>query len=494
MAESELKSEAVEAEGVLEESLLGQIMEKTKIKETDEVYPLAKKGVELFLSEIISSSRYDQRVEKALVDQVIAEIDAKLSRQLDAIMHNEDFQKLESSWRGLKLVVDRTNFKENIELVMMDVSKQALEDDFVDNPDISQTGLYKHVYTAEYGQFGGKPVATMIANYEFGPTAPDIKLLEGVGAVATMAHAPFIAAAGAKFFDIDSFEDLPSLKDVGAIFEGPRFAKWNSFRESEDARYIALTVPRFLLRLPYGGDDNPVKAFDYNENVDKSHFDFLWGNTSFAFATRLTDSFAKYRWCPNIVGPKSGGAMENLPLHHFESMGEIQTKIPTEALISDRREYELAEQGFIGLTMRKGSDNASFFSANSVQKPKKFANTVEGKTAETNYKLGTELPYMFIITRLAHYIKTLQRENLGSWKTKPELEKELSSWLQQYISDQENPPPGVRSRRPLRAAEITITEPAGEPGWFSVQLDVVPHFKYMGANFTLSLKGKLEKG
>jgi type VI secretion system protein ImpC len=256
---------------------------------------------------------------------------------------------------------------------------------------------------------------------------------------------------------------------------------------------VGLTMPRFLLRLPYDPRNNPVKAFEYQETVSGSHEHYLWGNTAFAFATRLTDSFAKYRWCPNIIGPQSGGAVEDLPLHQFETFGEIETKIPTEVLISDRREYELAEEGFIALTMRKGSDNAAFFSANSVQKSKFFGISKEGKEAELNYKLGTQLPYMFIINRLAHYIKVLQREQIGSWKERTDLERELNNWLRQYIADQENPPASVRSRRPLRQAQITVEDVEGDPGWYRVELKVRPHFKYMGANFTLSLVGKLDQ-
>lgn len=486
------KGDAAAAESTEDESILNQIMVETKISEGDESYDIAKKGIEIFLSEIIKSSRYEERVEKALVDDVIAEIDARLSTQLDEVMHDPKLQQLESAWRGLKMLVDRTNFRENIEIGVINCSKQALEDDFMDNPEITLSGLYKHAYTAEYGQFGGNPVGTIITNYDFGPGAQDIKLMQQMASVATMAHAPVIASAGPSFFGVETFEELPGLKDLTSIFEGPRYAKWNSFRESEDSRYIGLTVPRFLLRTPYGKESNPVKAFDYEEDVSASHMHYLWGNTSFAFATRLTESFAKYRWCPNVIGPQSGGAVDDLPLHQFESMGELQTKIPTESLISDRREYELADQGFIALTMRKGSDNAAFFSANSAQKPKFYGNTKENKTDETNYKLGTQLPYLFIITRLAHYIKVLQREQLGSWKSQADLEKDLNTWLRQYISDQENPPSSVRSRRPLRQAEVKVTESA-DPGWYTVDLTVVPHFKYMGASFTLSLKGKLDK-
>jgi type VI secretion system protein ImpC len=308
-----------------------------------------------------------------------------------------------------------------------------------------------------------------------------------------MAHAPFIAAAGPKFFGIDSYQGLPNLKDLKSIMEGPQYVKWQSFRESEDSRSVALSCPRFLLRLPYGPDTKPVKAFNYQENVHGNHNDYLWGNTAFAFATRLTESFAKYRWCPNIIGPQSGGAVEDLPLHQFDAMGEIQTKIPTEVMITERREYELSEEGFIALTMRKGSDNACFFSANSCQKPKNFGQSAEGKDAELNYRLGTQLPYLFVVNRLAHYIKVLQREQIGSWKEKEDLSRELNKWIGQYIAEMDNPSPEVRSRRPLRMAKISVEDVPGEAGWYKVDIQVRPHFKYMGAFFTLGLVGKLDK-
>jgi type VI secretion system protein ImpC len=492
-AEQEKEAAAAPAAEEAEASLLDQIMHETKMRPSEDEYQVAKRGVEIFISELAKKSRFGEKVEKALVDQIIAEIDAKISVQLDEIYHDEKFQQLESAWRGLKYVVDHANFRENIKVELMSVSKQDLLDDFEDYPDITKSGLYKHVYTAEYGQFGGEPYGAMIANYDFGPGAQDMKLLQYSASVAAMSHAPFIAAAGPKFFGLENYQGLPNLKDLKSIFEGPLYAKWQSFRESEDARYVGLTMPRFLLRLPYGRESNPVRAFDYEENVHESHGHYLWGNTAFAFASRLADSFAKYRWCPNVIGPQSGGSVEDLPLHHFESLGEIETKIPTEVLVSDRREYELAEEGFVSLTMRKGSDNACFFSANSIQKPKFFGNTPEGKEAETNYKLGTQLPYMFIINRLAHYIKVLQREQIGSWKGRVDLQRELNNWIRQYVSDQENPSPAVRSRRPLRKAEIAVEDVEGDPGWYRVSMSVVPHFKYMGANFTLTLKGKLDK-
>ncbi|WP_047295755.1 type VI secretion system contractile sheath large subunit [Pseudomonas lundensis] len=474
-------------------SILDGIIAQTRLTPQDDGYSVARRGVAAFIEELLKPQNQGEPVKKALVDRMIAEIDARLSQQMDEIVHHPDFQSLESAWRGLQVLVERTNFRENIKIEILNVSRADLLDDFEDSPEVMQSGLYKHIYTAEYGQFGGEPVGAIIANYYLSPSSPDIKLMQYVSSVACMAHAPFIASAGPQFFGLESFTGMPNLKDLKDHFGGPQFAKWQSFRESEDARYMALTVPRFLLRTPYDPLENPVKTFVYKETVANSHEHYLWGNTAYAFASRLADSFAKFRWCPNIIGPQSGGAVEDLPLHHFESMGEIETKIPTEVLVSDRREYELAEEGFISLTMRKGSDNAAFFSASSAQKAKLFGASEEGKRAELNYKLGTQLPYMMIVNRLAHYLKVLQREQLGSWKERTDLEIELNKWIRQYVADQENPGAEVRGRRPLRAAQIIVSDVDGEPGWYRVNLNVRPHFKYMGADFTLSLVGKLDK-
>ncbi|MEJ0014959.1 MAG: type VI secretion system contractile sheath large subunit [Acetobacteraceae bacterium] len=474
-------------------SLLDQVLSETKMTPRDDGYAEAKRGIAAFLTEIVKPERAGERVQSAAVDRMIAAIDQTVSAQVNEIMHSEDFQKMESAWRSMKFLIDRTDFRQNIKIEMLNASKQDLLDDFDDSPEVVKSGLYKHVYIDEFGQFGGQPFAAMITNYQFTPGAQDVKLMQYTSAVGAMSHAPVIGSAAPEFFGVDKFEDLPNLKDLEAVFEGPKYAKWESFRTSEDSRYFGLTLPRFLLRLPYGSDTVPVQAFNFEEKTDGATGNYLWGNASFAFATRLNDSFAHYRWAPNIIGPQSGGAVEDLPLHHFEAMGQTQTKIPTETLISDRREYELAEQGFIALTMRKGSDNAAFFSANSAQKPKFFGNNPEGKAAELNYKLGTQLPYMFVINRLAHYIKVLQRENIGSWKTAVELQTELGNWIRQYVSDQDNPPAEVRSRRPLRKASIEVSDVEGEPGWYKVSMLIQPHFKYMGADFTLSLTGKLDK-
>ncbi len=473
--------------------LLDEVMAQTRIAPSEESYDVAKKGVAAFIENLISSNQESEPVNKALVDKMLVELDKKISSQVDEILHDQKFQQLESAWRGLKLFVDRTDFRENNKVELLHVTKDELLEDFEFAPETTQSGLYKHVYSAGYGQFGGEPTGAIIGNFTFTPSTPDMKLLQYLGSLGAMSHAPVISSVGPEFFGISSFEELPNIKDVKAIFESPKYTKWRSLRESEDARYLGLTAPRFLLRVPYDSVDNPIKSFNYSENVKESHEHYLWGNTAFAFATRLTDSFAKYRWCPNIIGPQSGGAVEDLPVHLFESMGALQSKIPTEVLITDRKEFELAEEGFIALTMRKGSDNAAFFSANSIQKAKVFPNTKEGKEAETNYKLGTQLPYMMIINRLAHYVKVLQREQIGAWKERQDLERELNSWIKQYVADQENPPADVRSRRPLRSARIEVMDVEGNPGWYQVSLAVRPHFKYMGANFELSLVGRLDQ-
>lgn len=471
-------------------SLLDEITVATGIKDK-EARRIARRGVQELLANLVAAP--EERIDKALIDAYIAEIDAKLSAQVDEILHNADVQKLESAWRGLKFVIDQTDFRENIKVDIINVAKDELLEDFENSPEIPKSGLYKHIYTDEFGQAGGEPFGAMISNYEFGPGPRDIALMQKVSAVGAMAHCPFVAAAGAEMFGVEDFQELPKLKDLESVFEGPQYTKWNSFRDSPDSRYFALTMPRFLLRHPYDPDANPVKAFNYEEKVVDNHSKYLWGNASFAFATRLTDSFARSRWTMNCTGPQAGGMVENLVLHQYKTMEGIETKIPTEVLISDRREFELAECGFVGLTMYKNTDKACFFSANSVQKPKTFADTAEGMADQTNYKLGTRLPYMMMISRLAHYLKVIQRDNIQTWQSPTKMQTELTDWMRQYMADMDNPTAEVADRRPIRRFKIEVAEVPGEVGFYKVDLQVMPHIKFEGANFTLSLVGKLEK-
>lgn len=474
-------------------SLIDEVLAETKMRPSDEAYGIAREGVQALMKELLKPNAAPG-VNRNAIDSMIGEIDKRLEAQVNAILHEKNFQKLESSWRSLRYLMENIQFRENIKVEILNVSKEDLAADLEDAADLSRSGFFKVAYSDEYGQFGGEPYGVILGNFDVNPNAPDMQMLNRVAAVAAMTHAPFITNAGPEFFGSETFEGLPKLKDLKSLLEGPQYAKWNGFRENPDSCYVGLCMPRFLLRVPYNERDNPVKAFNFTEEVVGTHNNYLWGHASTAMATRIAESFAEYRWCPNIIGPQSGGTVRNLPLHQYEAMGEVQTKVPTEVMLTERREYELSEEGFIPLTFRKDSDNACFFSANSAQKPKFFGNSPEAKAEETNFRLGTQLPYMFVITRLAHYLKVIQREQLGSFKERVDLERELNAWIGQYVSDMDNPAPGVRARRPLRKARIMVEDVPGQAGWYQCKIEVQPHIKYMGASFTLSLVGRLDKG
>ena len=317
-----------------------------------------------------------------------------------------------------------------------------------------------------------------------------MQLLKNCAAVSAMAHAPFLGNAAPEFFGVRSFEELPTVPDLNLEMH----KKWQSFRESEDARYVGLVAPRVLIRLPYDAVENPVKGFNYTEDVVGVHSNYLWTHAANALVARMAKSFAKTGFAVDIVGPQAGGEVEDLPLHTYEVMGGVkQTKIPTEVLITDRREFELAEQGFIGLVARKDTDRATFFSAYSTQKPATFGKSAEGLQAATNARLGSQLPYLMCISRLAHYVKVLQRESLGQSLERADLERNLNAWISQYVADFDDPAPAVRARRPLRQASINVEDVEGAPGFYRCAIHVRPWFKYNGAAFTLSLVGKLDK-
>jgi type VI secretion system protein ImpC len=447
-------------------------------------------AVNHLLHAIAESGVTVDKLDKTLIDQGIAEIDDKLSRQVSAILHDPKFQEMESSWRSLKFLVDRTDFRSNIKVDVLNVSKNDLLEDFEDAPEPVQSGLYKQIYTMEYDQPGGEPYGAMISNYTFGRSPQDIELLQDVSKIAAATHCPFIGAVGADFFGLKSIRDLPNIPDLAAVFEQAEYTKWNSFRDSEDSRYVGLTVPRFLLRLPYGSDTVPVKEFDFEEHVTgEEHSKYLWGNASFAFATRLTDSFAKNGWCVNVRGPQSGGQVEDLPLHLYQSGGDTETKVPTEILIPDRREFEFAQQGFIPLSFYKNKDYACFFSAQSVQRPKKYSTD----EATANAKLSANLPYLFLVSRLAHYLKVIQRENIGAAKEKEDLQQELDAWIQKLVTEMPNPSPELKARCPLKEAQIIVEDFADSPGFYRVTMRVRPHFQIEGVDVNLSLVSQMPK-
>lgn len=418
-----------------------------------------------------------------MIGQFVAEIDGRLSRQMDAITHQSAFRGLEGAWRGLAFVLARTDERENCTVHILNVSKRALLEEFEDVPEVTQSRLYELVYTAEFGQFGGKPYSVMVGDYSFGPSAQDVRLLQQIGAVAAMAHAPFLAGVLPAFFDIDSFSELGKLRDIKAVLDGPAFAKWASFRASEDARYIGLALPGFMLREPYGGTLRTTR-FEYTESFTGRRQAGLWGNCAFALVTRMLASFAEVRWCVNMTGQNDGRVVG------LNAGGD--GKIPTEILIPDRREAELASSGFIPLSVHKSDGRVVFFSANSVQSVDALARAANA-SADVGMRLGAQLPYLMVICRIAHYVKMMQREHIGSWHRPVEIERELNNWLKQYVADMDNPAPGVRGRRPLRKAQVNVREIPGKDGWFLIDLSVTPHIKYMGSQFTLNATGKLDK-
>jgi len=427
------------------------------------------------------------KIDKNLLDSFIGAIDQKISRQLDAIMHHEAFQELESSWRSLKYLVDRCDFRANIKVEVIDISKEDLRLDFEEAPDATQCGLYKHVYVDEYDTPGGEPVSTMITNYTFDSTAPDISLLTELSRIAAAAHCPVLGAVGKEFFGKKSIDELPKVHDLANYMERAEYIRWKGFRETEDSRYLGLCLPRFLLRLPYG-NENPVRSFNYSEEVDDEGYqNFLWGNATFALSANIAKSFKENGWAVNIRGPEAGGKVENLPIHLYDAGRGLQSKIPTEIIIPETRELEFANAGFIPLSYYKNSDYACFFSANSTQKPALYT-TPE---ATANSRINSRLPYIFLVSRLAHYLKVLQRENIGSTKDRTVLEAELNDWLQTLVTEMVGAPPELIAKHPLRAAQVTVTEIADNPGFYKCELYVMPHFQIEGIDIKLSLVAQL---
>ena len=401
----------------------------------------------------------------------------------------EDFMKMEAAWRSLDFLVSRVDFSENCEVDVLNISKQGVMDDFEDSPEVTQSAFYQLVYAAEFGQFGGKPYGVIIGNYEFTPKAFDVKLLQRIASVAAIAHLPFIGSASAEFFGITSYTGFSKLRDIKSLFDQPAYAKWNSFRDSPDSRYIGLTLPSFLLRQP---DDITIGSIVYRETSGKNDRNLLWGNSAYAFASRLTDSFAKYRWCLNITGHDSG-QVQGLNISSTTDNTMQAGKIPTQVLITDRRETEVVAQGFIPLSVHKGDDTAAFYSAYSTHITQSENNNSERSENDLSRRLSAQIPYLLIICRISHYIKMMQREHIGSWTNRREIDEGLNQWLKQYVSDMDNPAPGVRSRRPLRKAAIKVREVEGKGDWFLTNIEITPHLKFMGNSFTLKETSKLEK-
>jgi type VI secretion system protein ImpC len=443
-----------------------------------------------FVDSIVQSGHSVDKIDKVVLDHHIAEIDRKLSAQLDEILHHPDFQKIESAWRSLKFLVDRTDFKKNVKIDLLDVTKDELAEDFEDAPETIQSGLYKHVYVEEYDTPGGEPYGTMVSNFGFTSGPSDIALLQEISKVSASCHCPFLGTATPKFFGKDTIQDLTRIEDLHTYMERSEFLKWNSFRQTEDSRYVGLTLPRFLLRLPYGPDSTPVKEFNYKENVTgEQHDKYLWGNAPFSFAANMVRSFVDNGWCVQVRGPEAGGKVEDLPVHFYDVGKGSQAKIPTEILIPETREFEFAQEGFIPLSFYKNRNYACFFSANSTQKPQEY----EDSAVTANMRINARLPYIFLVSRIAHYLKVIQRENIGTTKSKKVLQDELQAWIGKLVTEMKDPGPELIATHPLKAADVTVDEIADNPGFFRVSLAVMPHFQIEGIDINLSLVSQMPK-
>lgn len=447
-------------------------------------------AVQVFLERLKQSGQKVEKLDKTLLDHHIADLDWQISRQLDAVMHHSEFQKVESLWRGLKHLVDRTDYRQNVRTEILDISKEDLRQDFEDAPEIVQSGLYWHTYTAEYDTPGGEPVGAVISSYEFDASAQDMALLRNISKVSAAAHMPFIGAVGPTFFLKDTMEEVAAIKDIGNYFDRAEYIKWKSFRDTDDARYIGLTMPRVLGRLPYGPDTVPVRSFNYVEEVKgPDHEKYLWTNASFAFAANMVRSFINNGWCVQIRGPQAGGAVQDLPIHLYDLGTGNQVKIPSEVMIPETREFEFANLGFIPLSYYKNRDYACFFSANSAQKPALY----DTPDATANSRINARLPYIFLLSRIAHYLKLIQRENIGTTKDRRLLELELNNWVRGLVTEMTDPGDELQASHPLRDAKVVVEDIEDNPGFFRVRLYAVPHFQVEGMDVNLSLVSQMPK-
>ncbi len=447
-------------------------------------------AVSVFLERLKNSGQKVERLDRNLLDHHIAELDSQISKQLDEVMHHSAFQQVESAWRGLKSLIDRTDFRQNVKIELLDISKDDLRQDFEDSPEIIQSGLYHHTYIEEYDTPGGEPIGAVISNYEFDRSAQDIALLRNISKVSASAHMPFIGSVGPKFFGKENMEEVAAIKDIGNYFDRAEYIKWKAFRDSDDARYIGLTMPRVLGRLPYGPDTVPVRNFNYVEEVKgPDHEKYLWTNATFAFAANMVKSFINNGWCVQIRGPQAGGAVKDLPIHLYDLGTGSQVKIPSEVMIPETREFEFANLGFIPLSYYKNRDYSCFFSANSAQKPALY----DTSDATANSRINSRLPYIFLLSRIAHYLKLIQRENIGTTKDRRLLELELNNWVRGLVTEMTDPGDDLQASHPLRDAKVVVEDIEDNPGFFRVKLYAVPHFQVEGMDVALSLVSQMPK-
>ncbi|MBP0491788.1 type VI secretion system contractile sheath large subunit [Pararoseomonas indoligenes] len=467
---SETSSSAASASVTTEDApgLLDQILVNTRQTEPDRAQDLVKTMVEQALSGTIT---FDKNLTRTF-DQAIAAIDRKLSAQLNAVMHDPKFLKLEGSWRGLHYLVQNSETGTGLKLRVLNASKRDLTRDLTKAVEFDQSQIFKKIYENEFGTPGGEPYGALIGDYEWTAHPDDVETLRLMSNVAAGAFAPFISGVGSGMFGFKDWTELSKPRDLAKIFEGPEYAKWRSFRESEDSRFVNLVMPRVIARLPYGAATKPIDEFNYEEApADETgaaramgHHDYCWSNAAYVMGARLTDAFAQYGFCTAIRGAEGGGKVQNLPAHVFTSDdGDADTKCPTEIGITDRREFELSNLGFLPLCHYKNTDYAVFFGAQSTQKPKKY----DRPDATANAAISARLPYMMATSRFAHYLKVMARDKIGSFMEASNVEGWLNRWIQNYVNTNENAGQEMKARFPLREAKIEVKEIPGKPGSYN---------------------------
>lgn len=425
------------------------------------------------------------------IEAIIAEIDRRLSEQINVIMHNESFQRLEATWRGLHHLVSNTETDETLKIRILNLPKKDLAKTIKKYKGAAwdQSPLFKKIYEAEYGTPGGEPYGCLIGDYYFDHGPPDVEMLNGIAQTAAAAHTPFISAAAPSLMNMESWQELSNPRDLTKIFQTPDYAPWRSLRDSEDSKYIGLAMPRFLGRLPYGAKSDPVEAFDFEEDVDAvNHSKYLWVNAAYAMGTNITRSFKLYGWCARIRGVESGGIVEGLPCHTFPTDdGGVDMKCPTEIAITDRREAELAKNGMMPLSHWKNTDYAAFIGAQSLQKPAEY----DDPDATANAQLAARFPYLFAVSRFAHYLKCIVRDKIGSFKERKDMEDWLNRWISRYVTSDPSASETTKAQYPLAAAEVTVEEIEGNPGYYSAKFFLRPHYQLEGLTVSLRLVSKL---
>jgi len=469
--------------------LLDQIVEQGRFGAESSARERGKNLVKEFVAQVLEGSMTIAKDAEMMINARIAQIDHLLSIQLNEIMHHPSFQKLEGSWRGVKYLMDHSETGTQLKIRVLNATKKELLRDIEKAPEFDQSALFKKVYEEEYGVFGGAPFGALIGDYEFGKHPEDLSLLEGISHVAAQAHAPFVSAAAPDLLNLESFQQLDAPRDLAKIFDSTEYAKWKSFRASEDSRYVALCLPRTLSRLPYGKDTKPIDEFAYEEHVDGTdHSKYLWMNAAYSLGTRMTNSFAQYGMCVAMRGVEGGGLVEGLPTHNFYTdEGDIALKCPTEIPITDRREKELADLGFVPLVHCKGTDYAAFFSAQSAQKPKLY----DSDSANANARLSAQLPYIMAVARFAHYLKAMMRDKIGSFMSRTEADAFLNRWITNYVTPDDTASPAAKAQRPLRDARIDVTEIPGKPGCYRAVAFLRPHFQLDELTVSLRLVADL---